>query len=131
MSYLFLDSRFTEDAHVWWVGEAGEEVWQSGGRAQTALATIARERSRFVKDLRGVCVVAGPGRFSALRVGILYVHVLARWYRVPLYSLTPDDVASSERRLACMRDIVSGAHSAVSYVAPVYDREPTITTPRV
>lgn len=131
MSYLFLDSRFTEEARVWWVGEAGEEVWQDGGRAQTALATIARERSRLVSDLRGVCVVGGPGRFSALRVGVLYAHVLARWYRVPLYALTPDDVVSRASRQAFVDGIITGTHSATNYVAPVYDREPTITTPRV
>lgn len=131
MAYLFLDSRFTEEAHVWWVGEGGEEVWQDGGRAQTALATIARERSRLAKDLRGVCVVGGPGRFSALRVGILYAHVLARWYRVPLFALAPDDVVSPASRRAFIDGIIAGTRSATTYVAPVYDREPTITTPRV
>ncbi len=131
MGYLFLDTRATAEARAWWLDKRGEEMWQEGGRAQELLSVIARERARLTNELEGVAVVAGPGRFSALRVGILYAHLLARWWKKPLYALTPADVASTAARVGVVEAIQSGVLAAAGYVAPEYDREPNITTPRV
>ncbi len=131
MGYLVLDTRTTDEARAWWVKEAGEEVWQYAGRAQGLLSVIARERSRLVEDLQGVAIVAGPGRFSALRVGILYAHLIARWYKKPLYGLEPTMVETESARQQIYHDIQAGILPETGYVAPLYDREPNITTPRV
>ena len=131
MGYLLLDTRVSDEAKAWWLSEAGEETWQAAGRAQGILGVIARERSRFTAELGGVAIVAGPGRFSALRIGILYAHLLAHWYKVPLYALTSADVATEEARAAAVGAIRTGATPETTYVAPLYDREPTITIPRV
>lgn len=131
MGYLLLDTRVSDEAKAWWLSEAGEELWYSAGRAQGVLGVLARERSRLERELEGIAIVAGPGRFSALRVGILYAHVLARWYKKPLYSLVPEDVASQDARVSVVGAIQAGLRGEATYVAPVYDREPNITTPRV
>lgn len=131
MGYLFLDTRARDEARAWWVTEAGEEVWQSAGRAQGLLSVIAHERSRLAEDLQGVAIVAGPGRFSALRVGILYAHLIARWYKKPLYSLELGMIETESARQLAYHDIQTGVLPETGYVAPVYDREPNITTPRI
>lgn len=131
MGYLLLDTRISDEAKAWWLSEKGEECWQAAGRAQGILRAIAREQPLLSSELKGVAVVAGPGRFSALRVGILYAHLLARWYKTPLFALTPADIEAKEARTDVVKAIQAGLIPELAYVAPIYDREPTITTPRV
>ena len=80
-----------------------------------------------LKNASGVCVVAGPGSFSAVRGGVLAGNLLARFLNIPLTGVSVDesvDLPALRHRLA------SGDVPAVSYVAPVYDAEPNITCPQ-
>ena len=66
-----------------------------------------------------MCVVEGPGSFSAVRGGVLDAKLLARFPRLPLVAVTagePCYPAGLASRIA------SGDVSIPSYVAPVYDR---------
>lgn len=131
MAYLLLDTRFRGEAGAWWVGESGEEAWVEHQDTQDILHAVQAHREALRENLRGVGVVAGPGRFSAVRVGILYAHVVARWYGIPVYRLRPEDVETAEARAGFAQDVREGIRSAERWIDPVYDRAPNITSPSV
>lgn len=93
--------------------------------------SLIRELSGFVprehfSDIKGICVVSGPGSFSAVRGGVLVANIMARILRVPLFDLNRSESADLE----LVRDgLVRGLYHTKSYVAPSYDAEPNITTP--
>jgi tRNA A37 threonylcarbamoyladenosine modification protein TsaB len=74
--------------------------------------------------LSGVCVVAGPGSFSAVRAGVLAGNLIARLVNKPLMGVSVDEAVD----LGVLRQrLVDGSIEASTYVAPVYDAEPNIT----
>lgn len=94
--------------------------------------SMIRELSSFIpvkqlKDLKGICVVHGPGSFSAVRSGVLAANVMARILRIPLFGID----RSEAEDLESVRDrLMQGSYRAQTYVAPIYDAEPNITVPR-
>lgn len=94
-------------------------------------ATVAAIASfvdpKVVEKADGICVVAGPGSFSAVRSGVLVANVLARMFGIPLHGLSREEVTD----MGAVRDRLL-AHDVAStpYVAPVYDAEPNITCPK-
>lgn len=131
MAIVFINSALPDQSALWWMTDQGEVAWKETGKARELLADIAKHREVLGNEIRAVAVVAGPGRFSSLRVGILYAHVLARWYKVPLYALSLADIETPVTRADAFHAMMGGARDSQSYVAPIYDREPNITTPRV
>ncbi len=131
MGYLFIDTRLTGASSVWWIDEQETIPWLVDARAQEVLSCIYGHIGQIRSGLKGIAIVSGPGRFSSIRVGILYANLLARWYHVPLFEATPDDAASEEGRRTLVHQILSGIRTPQTYVAPIYDREPNITTPHV
>lgn len=93
--------------------------------------SMIRELSSFIsvkqlKDLKGICVVHGPGSFSAVRSGVLTANMMARVLGIPLFGID----RTQARDLDHVRDqIMQGAYRAQAYVAPTYDAEPNITVP--
>lgn len=121
--WLFLDSSERGFARVALLGlRIAVRTVRGKGRIVHALAAlIPRDRLSLVQ---GVCVVAGPGPFSAVRSGVLAGNVLARMLHVPLYRVLRDEAAD----LSQIRDgLRQGRLKRVSYVAPLYDAEPNIT----
>jgi hypothetical protein len=131
MGYLFLDTRQSGSSWLCWQDGQGESMWVQDGRAQDTLAAIRHHLPEIRTALKGVVVVAGPGRFSSIRVGILYANILARWFKVPIFSASPEQVQDDQSRQIFVHSIASGAQNASEYVAPVYDREPNITLPKL
>jgi tRNA A37 threonylcarbamoyladenosine modification protein TsaB len=126
MAWLFLDTHINGRVRYARL-DAGrvEKLVQREGRASKLLPMIEKEAKE--KDLTGICVVEGPGSFSAIRGGVLDANLLARLRDVPLVAVPSsagEDLAALAARLAL------GDVSASSYVAPIYDREPNITTPK-
>ena len=77
-----------------------------------------------VERAHGVCVVAGPGSFSAIRGGVLIANLLARLHDKKLYGLSKDEASD----LTAVRErLTDGQLPSAPYVAPVYDAEPNIT----
>ena len=108
------------------------EAWIEQGTAAQVLAVLKEKRPLLAAGgFRGVGLVPGPGRFSAVRLGVLYAHLVARWFSVPLYEAVPDDAADDAGRAAYFAALAAGERSQVTYLPPVYDREPNITLPRV
>ena len=79
---------------------------------------------KSLNHLTGICVVEGPGAFSAVRSGVLVANLLSRLYHIPLYGVSARDAEDLE---ALRERIVSHQLPSRSYVAPVYDAEPNIT----
>lgn len=88
---------------------------------------FSRERARL-EACEGICVVAGPGSFSSIRIGVLYANLLSRLLRLQLVGVSVEEAAD---RNALVERLKTHAPSPSVYVAPVYDMEPNITIPRV
>lgn len=73
-------------------------------------------------------MVAGPGSFSAVRAGVLQANLIARLLKLPLVGVTVDEAGDLEALHRELRD--PRLKLAVPYVAPIYDKEPNITTPK-
>ncbi len=126
MAWLFLDTHEQGRVRYAWLerGEVDKRV-EREGRASILLPMIAKDLPS--RQVEGVCVVEGPGSFSAVRGGVLDANLLARFLRVPLVAVSAaeaHDLAGLAARLA------SGDVSVSTYVAPVYDKEPNITLSR-
>lgn len=98
------------------------------GRSNVLLPKLAKNKNNF-DFLEGVCVVSGPGSFSAVRTGVLYANLLSRLKKVPLVGVTVEEAADLPS-LARKLEASSWKSKAVDYVAPVYEAEPNITLPK-
>ncbi|MCR4278910.1 MAG: hypothetical protein NUV81_03355 [bacterium] len=124
MSWIFIDT--TSPGHFY-AGELrrGKTLPIQNGRGSRVLPKLASRSGRErIQKSDGICVVAGPGSFSAVRSGVILANLLARLFGKKLVGVTKDDA----RDLNLLREgLEQGEWEAVSYVAPVYDAEPNIT----
>ncbi len=130
MGYLLLDTRGPGQASLQW-GTDQFVAWQAEGVPNAFLGLVRERRDLLTRELEGVVVASGPGRFSALRVGVLYAHLLARWFRVPLFEAFPEDLADEMARDQLLASVRAGRRPPAAIIAPRYDREPNITLPRL
>lgn len=86
-------------------------------------ATLTHEYSDILKnvgisqkELAGICVFAGPGSFTGLRIGISFANALAFGLGIPIYATKEKD------RL----DLTNPSE----IVVPEYGAEPNITKPK-
>jgi tRNA A37 threonylcarbamoyladenosine modification protein TsaB len=128
MAWLFLDTHEMGRVRVAWFGVDGVEAKELDARSQAALPLVEQLVDTRLQELEGICVVKGPGSFSAVRTGVLDANLLARLWKLPLVAVEVEeatDLGALAKRLA------AGELAALRYVAPVYDAEPNITLPRV
>lgn len=120
MTWLFID---TSRADQFRVGSLGAKISVKTiqGRAQGLLPAIMRLPKMKVD---GVCVVQGPGSFSAVRTGTLIANLLSRLWKKPLVGVSVEE--SADLSMLFERLSKKGVKSS-AYVAPVYDAEPNIT----
>lgn len=125
-AWLFLDTHAPGQSRFAFF-ERGKPIKpvQIEGRASALLPRLAKQWGR---PLAGVCVVAGPGSFSAVRAGVLQANLIARLLKLPLVGVTVDEAGDLEALHRELRD--PRLKLAVPYVAPIYDKEPNITTPK-
>jgi tRNA A37 threonylcarbamoyladenosine modification protein TsaB len=135
MAWLFIDTHENGRVRYAWL-EAGRVLKrvEREGRASLLMPLIAKDLGtpsdsplKRGRELAGVCVVEGPGSFSAVRGGVLDANLLARFLRVSLVAVSAGDAQDLEGLAA---RLASGDVSTSTYVAPVYDREPNITMPK-
>ena len=127
-AWLFIDTHAPGRCRLGWLSlDEPISVRTYRGRPPCLLRRLFVHERERLQACVGICVVAGPGSFSAIRTGVLYANLLARLVARPLVGVTLED-AVSLKQLA--RNLALHALSSVSYVAPVYDREPNITVPR-
>ena len=120
MAWLFIDTTRADQFRVGYLGSR-ISIKTIQGRAHGLLPAIMR-LSKI--EIHGICVVQGPGSFSAVRTGTLIANLLARLWKKPLVGVSVEDALDlpvlSERLLK------KGVTSS-TYIAPVYDAEPNIT----
>lgn len=128
MVWLCLDTHIPGQTRLGLLGESGWiEYTETEGRAPRVLTTIAAYHRNKEQSIKGVCVVEGPGSFSAIRIGVLYANLYARLEHLPLVPVGPQQFQDP---VALFRDLEQQRFQAVPYVAPVYDQEPNITIPK-
>lgn len=106
-----------------WLALDRVNVKRKEARAGDLLLMLACDRKRL-KHIDGICVVAGPGSFSAVRTGVLYANLLSRLIRRPLVGVLREE---TNDLTALAKHLYDGA-SVTPYVSPLYDAEPNITT---
>lgn len=122
-SWLFLDTHERGRIRFGWMASDGANVRTMNARAGDVLISLARDHSRL-RRAAGVCVVAGPGSFSAVRTGVLYANLISRLLRVPLVGVRCEE---AQDLLSLARKLASGSSASSAYVSPIYDAEPNIT----
>lgn len=124
MAWFFIDTHALGQFRVGWLMPTQVHVRVVEGRAHGLLNEIETEMAGETPD--GICVVAGPGRFSSIRTGVLQANLMARWHQIPLVGVAVDQTADLE---VLAKDLEAGVFEPQGYIAPVYDAEPNITTP--
>ncbi len=125
MSWLFIDSATPNEIRVGTLSTEKISIRTLRARVRALLVEVRRRYS--VADLRrmkGICVVHGPGSFSAVRGGVLAANLLARLLRIPLIGVTKSESLDLKQLLS---ELEAGKREASSYVMPTYDAEPNIT----
>lgn len=128
MAWLCLDTHVPGQMGLGLLGPSGWiEHKKIEGRAHLVLIALATLHQRMRSSITGVCVVEGPGSFSAIRIGVLYANLYARFEHLPLVPVGPHQFDDPRVLFTALEEQV---FPAVSYVAPLYDQEPNITIPK-
>lgn len=106
---------------------SGHHLEEAEGRSITSLPLIEKSVGTRAASLEGICVVEGPGSFSAVRTGVLDANLLSRLWKLPLFGVRVDEAQDLD---ALTERLVAKSLKKKSYVAPVYDAEPNITVPK-
>lgn len=136
---LFIDSS-TEKLRLWLKnGDLEVNFEKTLGRemAKNILAEIKEflvENGASWQNLRGICVFAGPGSFTGLRIGVTVANTLADSLKIPIIGeKNSDNSKNNDENLENWREIAleklnSGADDKISL--PFYGAEANITKPR-
>ncbi len=122
MAYLFIEAVAPAEFRVGLLDKTGHRITAVMKRSHAILGEVMKATRKT--KLKGICVVSGPGSFTAVRTGVLIANVLARLHRLPLYGVDASQAADLD---GLFRDLAAGAVPASGYVAPVYSSEPNIT----
>jgi len=77
-------------------------------------------------DIDGICVVSGPGGFTALRIGVVTANVLAYALNIPVVGINLDEFKTNEELVVKAIDKLNEAEVG-NIVMPEYGREPNIS----
>ena len=122
--WLFIDTSQKGTFRSGMIGPGAVRVRRGRGRASGLLRHLENLRMSVISCADGICVVVGPGSFSAVRVGVLVANVLARWWKKPLVGI---EVHEAENIKQLVDDLDQGRKIPQSFVEPRYDAEPNIT----
>ncbi len=124
-SWVFIDTTQAQQFRLGWLAAEERKIYVVNKRSHALLSELKRRLGRrLLAQAAGICVVHGPGAFSAVRSGVLTANLLARLYSKPLVSISVDAAADSER---LTQELILGARQPVSYVQPTYLSEPNLT----
>lgn len=124
-SFLFIDTARSGEFRIGFLRDSGAKFTTGVGRSNKFLSVLARQLNpQTAKALAGVCVVSGPGSFTAVRTGVLIANLLARYWGMPLYGVSVEQARDAENLFG---KLAKGGLEPAGYVAPVYDTEPNIT----
>ena len=136
---LFIDSS-TEKLRLWLKNDDFEVNFEKTlGRemAKNILAEIKEflaENGANWQNLRGICVFAGPGSFTGLRIGVTVANTLADSLKIPIIGEKNSDNSKNDGenlenwREIALKKLNSGADDKIAL--PFYGAEANITKPR-
>ncbi len=125
--WVFIDTHAPRRNRLGWLTQAGRpSVRTYQGRPPQLLKQLFKDRARLEASA-GICVVAGPGSFSSIRIGVLYANLLARLLGKPLQGIRVEEATDLK---AVYKQCVEEEEASAAYVAPIYDAEPNITLPK-
>lgn len=122
MAWLFLDSARPDRFRVGMIGPLTRVRTVRGRTHRLLPAIFSSVSSKELQQVEGVCVVKGPGSFSAVRTGTLIANLLARLVKKPLVGVSVEDAEDLTALAGRLKRF-----TREKYVAPVYDAEPNIT----
>ena len=111
-------------------GTTEEKLIKEAGRLQSEklmplIVSFLGGRNFLFKDLKGIIVVSGPGRFTSLRIGIATGNTMAFSLTIPIVGIMLHDNLDDIDFKKAVRKMKKGV-----YVMPTYGREPNITKPK-
>jgi tRNA A37 threonylcarbamoyladenosine modification protein TsaB len=128
MKWLFIDTTKAGEYRVGFLSGHRQRIAAGTGRSNRYLAALAKTVKESDWDsIDGICVVQGPGSFTAVRTGVLISNLLSRIRHKPLIGVSVEDAHDLDS-LAIR--IAHGSFPSSGYVAPAYDAEPNITLPK-
>lgn len=130
MGWLHIDTRVNGHSLVSWIEGSQIETIQVEGKAARTLPVLARLMKDREGMLKGILVASGPGTFSSIRTGVLYANLCSRLLHLPLIELEESEALVSHAS-SVIASFEAGTRGSSAYVAPIYDREPNITIPRL
>lgn len=81
------------------------------------------KKSKYkIKDIEKIIVVKGPGNFSALRIGITVVNIMAFLLKIPIFSINTKQFLKARSILALQKNA-----KREKIAVPLYDKLPNIT----
>lgn len=98
---------------------------QAGGQRVDLLAEVSKLLTKNkvkIKALKGIAVVAGPGRFSAVRRSVAIANALAFAQQIPVVGITQVEASNFEQLSEKLKNAKVGVN-----IVPLYDGEPNIT----
>lgn len=126
--WLFLDTHINGESRFGFLDGDHIDVQTYPGRANTLLAHIHARWTPTTMPIQGVCVVKGPGTFSAIRTGVLYANLISQIQKVPVVGI---DVKQGLDLTRLSQQLADNQLPAEPFIAPIYDAAPNITTPNV
>lgn len=128
MKWLFIDTTKAGEYRVGFLAQGKTRITTGSGRSNKYLPALAKLIKNPDWDgVDGICVVQGPGSFTAVRTGVLIANLLARLRRKPLVGVSVEDAQDLD---SLVERIGQGLFPLSGYVAPAYDAEPNITLPK-
>ena len=126
MQWLFIDTSHRGECRYGTIGDR-ISIRSVVARSGMLLPKLALKHGALLRTIDGICVVSGPGSFSAIRSGVLVANLLSRLLAKPLVGVSVSDASDLEH---LSRDLATHRYQPTSFVAPVYDAEPNITVPK-
>ena len=136
---LFIDSS-TEKLRLWLKNDDFEVNFEKTLGREMAKNILAEIKDFLAgndanwQNLRGICVFAGPGSFTGLRIGVTVANTLADSLKIPIIGEKNSDSSKNNgENLENWREIAleklnSGANDKIAL--PFYGAEANITKPR-
>lgn len=113
----------------WLAYEKIESHFTQSEKLLPRVESLMKKNRTSAQDIAAICVVAGPGGFTSLRIGVVTADTLGFAWHKPVISIRTADyeARSGLRRGALVRCTRAGKDSQV---LPQYGRPPHITKPK-
>lgn len=132
---LVLQTNLDERVECWLVqktkiiGRVGKtQTFEKRAVPLVMIDQLLKKAKASPKKLSGVVIVRGPGRFSAIRTGIIIGNILSQELGIPILGVVKKTLLSDDAVLGSAQKVL-GLKKYVA-VKPWYGKKPNITKPK-